>query len=291
MLDTKTIGIRITEARKKINISQSLLAEQLFISSQAVGKWERGESMPDIITLNRLAEIFGVNLNYFSEGTKVSPLAEQPGNFPAGQTQNLDEKPRWDMSRSNWLDADFSGLNNLHEKFSSSNMQRCKFIGSNLSGLLLKYNHVDNCDFTGSHIGGSHIRGSHLNKNIFKNCSMINAEFTGSYINLCDLSGTNLTGTRFTTSYIYGCDLNGVDFTQVTIKSGGLGGVAAKTENSNKNAITGAIWNRSSFLDSHIADITFSGTMEYCSFENCAFTRVTFKNAILINTFSKTTGT
>ena len=54
MLNTKIIGNRITEARKKVNISQAQLAEQLFISSQAVGKWERGESMPDITTFNRL---------------------------------------------------------------------------------------------------------------------------------------------------------------------------------------------------------------------------------------------
>ncbi|MBM6753145.1 helix-turn-helix transcriptional regulator, partial [Mediterraneibacter glycyrrhizinilyticus] len=66
------IGERITEARKKKSVSQAGLAELLFISPQAVGKWERGESMPDIITLNRLAEILEVDLNYFSE------------NFPSG---------------------------------------------------------------------------------------------------------------------------------------------------------------------------------------------------------------
>jgi DNA-binding transcriptional regulator YiaG len=49
-METKMIGIKITEARKKTNISQAKLAERLFISAQAVGKWERGESLPDIIT-------------------------------------------------------------------------------------------------------------------------------------------------------------------------------------------------------------------------------------------------
>ena len=53
MLTTMIIGKKIAEARKKIRISQAQLAERLFISSQAVGKWERGESMPDIITFNR----------------------------------------------------------------------------------------------------------------------------------------------------------------------------------------------------------------------------------------------
>lgn len=64
---TKKIGNKIAEARKKVNISQAELAQQLFISPQAVGKWERGESMPDITTFNRLAVILGVDLNYFSD--------------------------------------------------------------------------------------------------------------------------------------------------------------------------------------------------------------------------------
>ena len=68
MVNYKMIGNKIAEARKKVNISQAQTAQRLFISSQAVGKWERGESMPDIITFNRLAEILGVDLNYFSKG-------------------------------------------------------------------------------------------------------------------------------------------------------------------------------------------------------------------------------
>src|SRR5512133_2261111 len=68
-METKMIGNKIAEARKKTDISQAQLAERLFITPQAVGKWERGESMPDIITLNRLAGILGVDLNYFSENS------------------------------------------------------------------------------------------------------------------------------------------------------------------------------------------------------------------------------
>ena len=66
-METKMIGNKIATARKKINMSQAQLSQLLFISPQAVGKWERGESMPDILTLSRLAEILAVDLNYFSE--------------------------------------------------------------------------------------------------------------------------------------------------------------------------------------------------------------------------------
>jgi uncharacterized protein YjbI with pentapeptide repeats len=271
-METKKIGNKIAEARKKTNISQAELAQRLFISPQAVGKWERGESMPDIITFNRLAEILGVDLNYFSENFKSviieiasnESLVKQSTELPSGKHKN---KLTWDMSRGNWVDADFSGLKNLHEKFSSSNMQRCKFIGSDLSGLLLKNNNVDSCDFSGSDFSSSHIQNSNLANNLFKECS--------------------LKDTVFSESYIYGCDFTGTDFTGVVIKSGGFSGVVVKSGDFEKNTIADAVWNRTSFIDTYIADIVFAGTLEDCYFENCAFTRVTFQNATLINTFFK----
>jgi uncharacterized protein YjbI with pentapeptide repeats len=262
MVNFKMIGNKIAEARKKVNISQAQLAQRLFISSQAVGKWERGESMPDIITFNRLAEILGVDLNYFSEG--LFPVSTEiiPGESSEKQTNDLlsskQKKNRsWDMSRGNWMDADFSGLKNLHEKFSSSNMLRCKFVGSDLSGLLLKNNNVQTCDFSGSDLSRSQIQNSNLSNNLFKECSMKETEFSQTYIT--------------------GCDFTGADFTGVIIKSGCFG----------KNTIVDAVWNCTSFIDSHVADVIFTGTLQDCSFENCSFTKVIFENATIINTFLK----
>ncbi|HJY11154.1 MAG TPA: helix-turn-helix transcriptional regulator, partial [Flavobacterium sp.] len=117
MLNSKSVGNKIATARKKINLSQADLAKQVSISSQAVGKWERGESMPDISTLNRLAEILGVDLNYFSETFK-SNVSESQFETTQKQTDEiLKTKPKtnsglsWNMSSGNWVDADFSGLN------------------------------------------------------------------------------------------------------------------------------------------------------------------------------------
>jgi len=78
-------------------------------------------------------------------------------------------------------------------------------------------------------------------------------------------------------SFITGNDFTGADFTDVKIKSGGF----------EKNTIANAKWNRSSFIDTYIADVVFEGPMEDCYFENCAFKNVTFRNAALTNTFFK----
>ena len=85
-METKVIGNKIAEARKKINISQAQLAQHMFISAQAVGKWERGESIPDIITFNRLAKILGVDLNYFSENFQQLPMIRLLLNCPQETT-------------------------------------------------------------------------------------------------------------------------------------------------------------------------------------------------------------
>lgn len=42
------IAARLVEYRQTAGLSQEKLAEQLNVSRQAVSKWERGESLPDI---------------------------------------------------------------------------------------------------------------------------------------------------------------------------------------------------------------------------------------------------
>lgn len=262
MLTSTMIGNKISKARKDKNLSQTQLAQALSMSSQAVGKWERGESMPDIITFDRLAKILDVDLNYFSENGQppitenksIESAADQAEEPP---TEKQKQRLGWDMSEGNWVGADFSGLNNLHEKFSSSNIQRCLFIGSDLSGLLLKTNNVDSCDFSNSNISNSHFQGSNIINSVFRKCSLREAEFSSSQIKACDFSGA--------------------DFTGAVIKSSSL----------LKNTMERVVWNRTAFFASQFADVVFDGMWQDCSFENCEFTRLTFQNATLINTFFK----
>ena len=189
------------------------------------------------------------------------------------------------MSLGNWVDADFSGLKNLKEKFSSSNMQRCRFNNSDLSGLLLKTNNINSCDFSGSDISNSRIQNSNFANNVFKDSSLKKTEFSTSNIERCDFSGASFNGTKFSRSFIYGCDFTGADFTGLVIKSGGFTGV--KSKDLQKNVIDNAVWKQASFINSQIADIVFTGTLEECCFENCEFTRVAFRGVTFIDTFFK----
>ena len=57
------IGNNIVAFRKQCGMTQAELAEKLNYSDKAVSKWERGESVPDVMTLAQLAELFGVGMD------------------------------------------------------------------------------------------------------------------------------------------------------------------------------------------------------------------------------------
>ncbi len=59
----KQIGGNIMLYRKRLGMTQAQLAEKLNYSDKAVSKWERGESVPDIVTMVQIAELFEISVN------------------------------------------------------------------------------------------------------------------------------------------------------------------------------------------------------------------------------------
>ncbi len=57
------IGSNIASFRKQAGLTQAGLAEKLNYSDKAVSKWERGESIPDVLTLMHLADCLGITVN------------------------------------------------------------------------------------------------------------------------------------------------------------------------------------------------------------------------------------
>lgn len=60
MLDTKALGERIRELRKKRGLTQNQFAEELNVCFQAVSNWERGVAPPELENLLRIAAYFNV---------------------------------------------------------------------------------------------------------------------------------------------------------------------------------------------------------------------------------------
>ena len=59
-MDTKDM---ILELRKKKGLSQDELAEKVFVTRQAVSRWEHGETVPNTETLKLLSKLFDVSIN------------------------------------------------------------------------------------------------------------------------------------------------------------------------------------------------------------------------------------
>ena len=71
------LGAVIARLRKQAGLTQAELAEQLGYSDKAVSKWERGDSLPDALTIRRLSQVFGVSADELLGVTPSAP-AERP---------------------------------------------------------------------------------------------------------------------------------------------------------------------------------------------------------------------
>ena len=72
------IGSNITACRKRLGMTQAELAQRLNYSDKAVSKWERSESVPDVLTLADIAQQFGIRINDLVYGPESEPEHTQP---------------------------------------------------------------------------------------------------------------------------------------------------------------------------------------------------------------------
>lgn len=57
------INTNISILRKRDSLSQEQLAEKVGVSRQTIAKWEKGESVPDVIHCSKMAEVFEVTMD------------------------------------------------------------------------------------------------------------------------------------------------------------------------------------------------------------------------------------
>ena len=79
------IGVNISAYRKQIGWTQAELAEKLNYSDKAVSKWERGESIPDVLTLAMLADCFEITVNDLLIDSEALPA--NPTNLEAAMSK------------------------------------------------------------------------------------------------------------------------------------------------------------------------------------------------------------
>ena len=82
------VGANIARLRRERGMTQAELAERINYSDKAVSKWERAESLPDVLTLLSLAEQLDTDLN-----TLVGMSADPKTEPVSGPESPIPEKP------------------------------------------------------------------------------------------------------------------------------------------------------------------------------------------------------
>ena len=82
------VGANIARLRRERGLTQAELAERINYSDKAVSKWERAESLPDVLTLICLAEQLGTDMNTL---TGLQPASPEPVSIP--EPASVPEQP------------------------------------------------------------------------------------------------------------------------------------------------------------------------------------------------------
>lgn len=73
-MNSENIGKNILKLRKSQNLTQVEFANKLHITYQAVSKWENGQSIPDITTLDLICKTFNISINELLNGKQSKKL-------------------------------------------------------------------------------------------------------------------------------------------------------------------------------------------------------------------------
>lgn len=78
------IGNNIKELRKIHKLTQNDLAEKLNYSNKAISRWESGEIVPDVMTLNKICDIFEIPITQMFEANLTKKQITKQYKFQMG---------------------------------------------------------------------------------------------------------------------------------------------------------------------------------------------------------------
>lgn len=81
-MENNQIGSFIAVLRKSMGLSQQELADKLHVTNKTISRWERGDSLPDVLVIPALAEIFGVTSDEILRGERL-----RSDSLPANRTE------------------------------------------------------------------------------------------------------------------------------------------------------------------------------------------------------------
>lgn len=70
-------GEKVKQFREEKGMTQQTLAERLYVTRQAVSKWERGARYPDLLTVKKIAQVLEVSVDELLSGEELKENVEK----------------------------------------------------------------------------------------------------------------------------------------------------------------------------------------------------------------------
>ncbi|MCL2797203.1 MAG: pentapeptide repeat-containing protein [Firmicutes bacterium] len=321
MLNAMVLGERIAIARKGANLSQTELAASLSVSPQAVSKWERGESLPDVITLSKIAQVLHVKVNIFIDelpegrGQESEELGIRSEEWRMGSQRSnpsgAPHKPRLTFNSVFRQPADESDggegeqaqeppltgaqarkADSRRSLFRYGNWGEADFRGVTLPGEKFDFGNLKRVDFTGADLAGSSFKCANLYECTLDEANLTDCSFDMSNLRHASLRNAKLAGAKMFRSDMTDCDFSDASLLRADIKAAdmkrcglfgaNLSGAYIRVSNFSKCGVENIVLDDVIFERSVFADITFSGiTFKNTVFRMCNLKRVTFENCVM----------
>lgn len=298
-MDIKKLGDKIVHVRKENRMSQAQLAQLLFISPQAVGKWERGESVPDFITINRLSEIFNLDLNYFSENvvsqkdelaiknsTNITNQTEQKNRGEVEFSISENEPLLMNFSGGALVGTDFAGVIAPNRKFWGSDLKGVDFSEANLTGSSFKNSDVsdgnfEEADLTDCVLSDNNLSGANFNKAVLLRTEFYASDLTQARFTDIKLTDVKMVAGDFRKTVFENCEFDGVDFSSSDMSGLCLDGqlfINVKFDNARlkDTSFKGAALKNVSFRSTFALTNRYYKTLKSIDFEGAMMDKLTY---------------
>lgn len=277
MLTKEFIGKQINIARRMCGLSQKKLADIVMMSPQSVSKWERGDSLPDVIMLCDIAAALNKPVTFFLGLDKSESFQAVQSDAPHDAFLETEREQDAEFNREEVIpfaengkrtDADMPEDIAPVEKTAvrDSDVKRDKIVKA-YDRTKWKNENFTNADFSEYTVKGAEFEGCN-----FENVNLIKAVLSEIKFKTADMRGTDFSETLFSSSQFEKCAVfkgkmlrtqyYGSRFTNCSI---------------NDTAISFADFGLDTVKDCEFLNLGISGVIfEKCRLENIRFINVDF---------------
>lgn len=76
-----SLGISLREARKKKNLTQQQVADQLYVTRQTVSRWEQNKTLPNIYVLKQLSKLYELSVDGMLQEREEDKMSRKVNYF------------------------------------------------------------------------------------------------------------------------------------------------------------------------------------------------------------------